>query len=49
VHGRSIGDTDEVEAEGKGLLLYLFRNRHFLRILNGCNLILYHFMTERKS
>ena len=36
VHGRGIGDTDKVETEGKGFLLYLFGNRHFLRIPNGC-------------
>lgn len=36
VHGRGVGDTDEVEAEGKGLLLNLFGSRHFLRIVNRC-------------
>jgi hypothetical protein len=36
LQGRGVGDTDKVETEGKGLLLYLFCNRHFLRIINGC-------------
>jgi hypothetical protein len=38
VYWRGISDADKVEAEGKGFLLYLFRNRHFLRIVNGCDL-----------
>jgi hypothetical protein len=36
VDGRGVGNTDKVEAEGKGLLLNLFRNRHFFRIPNEC-------------
>jgi hypothetical protein len=48
VGGRGVGNTDKVEAEGKGLLLNLFRNRHFFahtKRVQGATYIISRLMT----